>query len=380
MLNLYMLPLRNLDLENQNNNEEVSNSKSVCLLTENTTIMTKEIEVNASELPIGIKNKREFPPIPSTDPRDIPCVRFTEAQTEEIMACDYSLMLFHATRVQALSVNDILERFKEPEIGVTELILSKFFELGILVKQGDKYYTAHPGNFPNFTNHTYDIDLETEKDAKVFALLKEHAGDREYWKTQNYFSTDGFFTDEQAQHIRKLLLDIKFYIKNTLKLNAESGTLEGKTFRRHKFYDLVIGLCAFLLIFTGGLKAQASNDPGSQIALSQKQFREALQNADRIIKRNREFSSNDPGGAIQRSSFESIDAQVQLASSSDGGYGIFNAALTSSNELSCADQGRMVSTISELSDSCLDALYLSVLDLCESTNNNSNFCESAKLF
>jgi hypothetical protein len=63
------------------------------------------------------------------------------------------------------------------------------------------------------------------------------------------------------------LLSLKFYVKKSLQENREKGLIEGLTYRRHKFYDIM--LC-FIFVFTfliSSNKAMGGNDPGGAIFL-----------------------------------------------------------------------------------------------------------------
>ena len=253
--------------------------------------------MNLKELISG--SVRTFPEKPSNDPRDIKCARFSPEQTEVIVASDYSLVLFHALRVESLSIEQIVEKFPEPEEGKARTIIDRLMELKIVKRQGfDKYVAVNSGDFPNFTDHKYDCDLEAEKDTKIFATMKEFAGIKEYWKTQSYFSADGFFTDEQTQEIKKMLLDVKFFVKNALKANEESGKIEGMIFRRHKFYDMVLSLIAFVLILGSGEFSQAGNDPGTLKGNQEAQLSPAMDSRkiiEKLLANPKRFASNDPG-------------------------------------------------------------------------------------
>ncbi|MBY0316998.1 MAG: hypothetical protein K2Q26_15870 [Bdellovibrionales bacterium] len=329
-------------------------------------------------LPLGEKsNVRQMPPIPSTDPRDIACVRFSAEQAEEIMANDYTLKLFHATRIEPLSLAGVLERFGEPSEDMAKIVIDRFVKAGILdVSPGDKYFTKYPGNFPNFTEHTYDMNLELNKDARVFKLMKENAGDREYWNTQSYFSTDGFFTEEQTIEIRKKLMDIKFFIKNALRANMEEGSLDGKTFRRHKFYDLVLGSFFAFFILIGG-EANASNDPGGQIAQSKQteRMQSALKWAEQIRNNSKRFSSNDPGSLNQQTAFLWRSSLEQPTSSSDGGYGnsFVSPAVTPGE---CGEELKSLGSVQSLSFECKEVLFHFLVNLCEQLSDET-YCSDA---
>lgn len=275
--------------------------------------------MNLKELISG--SVRTFPEKPSNDPRDIKCARFSPEQTEEIVASDYTLTLFHALRVEALTVDQVVEKFPEPEIGKARRVIDRFLELKIIKRSGfDKYVAISSGSFPNFTDHKYDCDLEAQKDAKVFATMKEFAGIKDYWKTQSYFSADGFFTEEQTEEIKKMLLDVKFFVKNALKQNEEKGSLEGMVFRRHKFYDMLLSLIAIVLVLGSGDYSHAGNDPGSLKGNQEAQMTPAMDSRkiiEKLLSNPKRFASNDPG-IFSRASYTAesqtaTDVQKQCA-------------------------------------------------------------------
>lgn len=200
------------------------------------------------------------------DPRDTPSVRFTKEQTMEIMTEDYSLKLFHLTRMKPLTLSEIKMYAPEPEAGRASDIMDRFCAVGLLEVTNDhKYYSKYPNNFPNFTEHPLDKEIEADKDSLIFDLMKQKATDELFWKNNIFFQEDGYFTSEQTNFIRETLMSLKFYVKKALQENREKGHLEGLTYRRHKFYDIILSLFIAFTFLTSPTDALGGNDPGSPI-------------------------------------------------------------------------------------------------------------------
>jgi hypothetical protein len=206
---------------------------------------------------------RKFPDRPSEDWRDVLDVRFTVEQVVEITSHDYALKLFHLTRIKPLSVKEIKVIEPEPEEGLAEYVLNRFFEVGLLEGSLDgACYSKYPENFPNFTESPLDSELEADKDARIFQLMKQKAGDRDFWKTNAYFSEDAYLTESQIKDIKSKLQDIKFYIKHAMLENNKNGIVEGLSFIRHKSYNIFLGVVAILISMVATSKSYAGNDPG----------------------------------------------------------------------------------------------------------------------
>lgn len=200
------------------------------------------------------------------DPRDTPSVRFSKEQTVEIMMEDYSLKLFHLTRIKPLSLNEIKQYAPEPDSGRASDIMDRFCAVGLVdVTSDHKYYSKYPNDFANFTEHPLDKEIEADKDSLIFDLMKEKAGDEIFWRKNTFFQEDGYFTHEQTNYIREALLSLKFYVKKTLQENRERGLIEGLTYRRHKFYDIGLSLLFVFVFLISSNRASAGNDPGGAI-------------------------------------------------------------------------------------------------------------------
>lgn len=181
---------------------------------------------------------------------DIPSVRLSPEQIEEINTDDYSLMLFNATRVQPLSLSEIKRYFVEPAPKKAESVMERFLKIGLIHKTEEgKYFSNFPENYINYSDYRYDGDLEAKKDAKVFQLMKEFSGKKEYWKDKTYFSIDAFFTDEQSKELIEMLKEVKLKAKQFSNENDKLG-VKGMKFRRFKFYDMFWMLAIFALTFT----------------------------------------------------------------------------------------------------------------------------------
>ncbi|MCB9072318.1 MAG: hypothetical protein H6623_01755 [Bdellovibrionaceae bacterium] len=247
------------------------------------------------------------PPI-KIDPRDTPSVRFTKEQTVEIMMEDYSLKLFHLTRIKPLSLNEIKQYAPEPDSGRASDIMDRFCAVGLIdVTSDHKYYSKYPNNFANFTEHPLDKEIEADKDSLIFDLMKEKVGDEIFWKKNTFFQEDGYFTNEQTNYIREALLSLKFYVKKALQENRERGLIEGLTYRRHKFYDIGLSLLFVFVFLISSNRASAGNDPGGAIWMeAQAKFNiapltvEELTEGMRWSKENMmqdwvDMDGNDPG-------------------------------------------------------------------------------------
>ncbi|QDK42383.1 hypothetical protein DOM21_13200 [Bacteriovorax stolpii] len=182
--------------------------------------------------------------------KDIPSVRLSPEQIEDINADDYSLMLFNATRVQPLSLSELKRFFVEPSSKKAESVMERFLKLGLIHKTEDgKFFSNFPENYINYSDYRYDGDLETKKDAKVFQLMKEFTGQKEYWKDKTYFSIDAFFTDDQSKELNEMFKAIKLKAKQFSNENENLG-VKGIKFRRLKFYDMFWVFAIFVLTFT----------------------------------------------------------------------------------------------------------------------------------
>jgi hypothetical protein len=182
--------------------------------------------------------------------KDVPSVRLSPEQIEEIHSDEYSLTLFYATRMQPLSLGEIKRQFVETEPKKAESVMERFLKVGLIHKTDEgKFYSNFPHNYINYSDYRYDGDLEAKKDAKVFSLMKEQTGKKEYWKDKTYFSIDAFFTDEQSKEIQEMLKEVKIKAKHFANEN-DKLTSKGMKFRRFKFYDMFWMFAIFTLTFT----------------------------------------------------------------------------------------------------------------------------------
>lgn len=182
--------------------------------------------------------------------KDVPSVRLSPEQIEEINADDYSLLLFNATRVQPLSLSELKRYFVETEPKKAESVMERFLKTGLIHKTEEgKYFSNFPDNYINYSDYRYDSDLEVKKDSKVFQLMKEFTGKKEYWKDKTYFSIDAFFTDEQSKELIEMLKEVKLKAKQFSNENDKIG-IKGMKFRRLKFYDMFWLFALFMLTFT----------------------------------------------------------------------------------------------------------------------------------
>ena len=181
---------------------------------------------------------------------EIPNIRLRPEQIEEIQLCDYSLRLFYATRIQPLSLGEIKEYFPEPESQKAQSVINRFLAVGLIhVTPEEKYYSNFPENYVNYSDYRYDKLLEARKDKKVFNLMKEFTGNREYWKDKTYFSMDAFYTDEQTKEVQAMFKEIKEKLKQYSNDNAKTKSVKGMKFRRIKFFDMFFAiLLAFVLV------------------------------------------------------------------------------------------------------------------------------------
>ncbi|MCB0368509.1 MAG: hypothetical protein KDD45_03475 [Bdellovibrionales bacterium] len=233
---------------------------------------------------------------------DLPSIRLSPEQIEEIHADEYSLKLFYATRVQPLSLGETKRKFPEPTPKKAQSVLNRYVECGLVhITSDGKYYSNYPENYINYSDYKYDADLEAKKDAKVFELMKEHTGEVEYWKTKAYYSIDSFFTLEQTLELKEMFQQIKFKSKQFAHENAKKGKIDGLNFRRLKFYDMILSLVLILLIGVGFTEpSYAGNDPGSPMLMSQTNIHPIALNemVDKILMSSRLVASgggNDPG-------------------------------------------------------------------------------------
>jgi hypothetical protein len=177
-------------------------------------------------------------------------IRLSSEQIEEINADEYSLPLFYATRTQPFSLTELKRQFVEPEPKKAESVIERFLKVGLIHLTDDgKYFSNYPDNYLNYSDYRYDGDLEAKKDSKVFHLMKDNTGKKEYWKDKSYFSIDGFFTDEQSKEIQIMLNEVRLKTKEFSNKN-DNIEMDKMKFRRFKFYDMFWSFALFALLFS----------------------------------------------------------------------------------------------------------------------------------
>ena len=164
----------------------------------------------------------------ATQATEVPSIRLSPEQIEEIHVDEYTLTLFYATRMEALSLLEIKRQFPEPEAKKVQSIMDRFIKVGLIhITSEGKYYSNFPENYINYSNYRYDNDLEARKDAKVFQIMKEQTGKLEYWKNRTYFSMDNFYSDEQSEELQALFKTIKLKAKEFANQNSQKISLKG---------------------------------------------------------------------------------------------------------------------------------------------------------
>ncbi len=312
--------------------------------------------------------------------KDLPHVRLEPEQIEEIHADEYSLKIFYATRVQALTLGEIKRKFPEPSPKKAQSVLTRFVDCGLVHTTGEgKYYSNFPENYINYSDYKYDADLEAKKDAKVFEIMKEFTGNTEYWKTKAYYSIDSFFTDEQTAELKALFQAIKFKSKQFANDNARRGKVDGLTFRRLKFYDMVLSIFVIVSFLMGSTdRAFAGNDPGII------QMREMSTNiypltVEELIQKMYEYNSdsfgegNDPGQPRFQRSRVQLDLSID---SSRFNYATdpFPESLLTDNEIeNCGWQiDNVGGELKLIKNACLEAIEQTSFGVCHGGVNE--FC------
>jgi len=205
--------------------------------------------------------------------KDVETITLEPEQIEEIHADEYSLTLFYATRTQPMSLLEIKRQFAEPESKKAQSVMDRFLKAGLIhITREGKYYSNFPEGYINYANYRYDSDLEARKDSKVFQIMKEQTGKRDYWKDKTYFSIDAFFSDEQTKEMLELFKEIKLKAKQYANENSQNNNLKGLKFRRMKFYDMTLTIVFAVLLFFGGSSQSyaggGGNDPTGMMRLA----------------------------------------------------------------------------------------------------------------
>lgn len=252
--------------------------------------------------------------------QEIPSIRLTPEQIEEIHADEYSLTLFYATRVEPLSLNDIKREFPEPEPKKAQSVLDRFVKVGLVhITPDGAYYSNYPENYINYSHYRYDGDLEARKDSKVFQLMKEYTGKSEYWRDKTYFSMDAFYSKEQTEELLEMFKAIKLKAKEFANENARKKSIRGLRFRRMKFYDMTFMLLVVLFLGFGmpSKSFAGGNDPvAKMLALNPAAGFEFLSAA-----RFAGGGGNDPTGVARSGNLYYAALRNVTASDSGGGGG-----------------------------------------------------------
>ena len=197
--------------------------------------------------------------------QEVPSIRLSPEQIEEVHTDEYSLTLFYATRMEPMSLLEMKRQFPEPEPKKVQSIMDRYIKVGLVhITSDGKYYSNFPENYINYSHYRYDSDLEARKDSKVFQIMKEQTGKTEFWKDKTYFSMDAFYSEEQSKELLEMFKAIKLRAKTYANQNAEKKSIKGLKFRRMKFFDMTFAFLIFLS-FGFGVTSQAmsagGNDP-----------------------------------------------------------------------------------------------------------------------
>lgn len=197
--------------------------------------------------------------------KEVPTIRLSAEQIEEIHADEYSLNVFYLIRIQPFFLDEIVTQLPEPETNKAKLVLERFQKAGLAKYTEDgKYFSCYPEGYINYSDYRYDCDLEAKKDSKIFELIKSFTGVKEYWEDKTYFSIDAFFTEEQSKELIKMFVEIKNKAKFYADENSKKKEINGLKFRKIKFYDmyfaLALVLCTTLMSFSN-LGFAGGNDP-----------------------------------------------------------------------------------------------------------------------
>lgn len=218
-----------------------------------------------------IATKRLDSTQPDLRPGEPSVVNLAPEQVEEIHVDDYSLLLFSATRIEALSIEEMSRKFPEPSEQKAQSVMNRFLSVGLVhVTKEGKYYSNYPHEYINWGNYRYEADIEAAKDAKVFQLVRALFGVKSFWKNKFYFSIDAFFTPEQSEELREMFMQLKVKAKQYANENAKAGKIGTLKFRRLKFYDMAFGilmaLClSIVTIDSSFAKGGTGTDPVSYV-------------------------------------------------------------------------------------------------------------------
>lgn len=204
---------------------------------------------------------------------EVPSIRLSPDQIEEIHADEYSLSLFYATRMEPMSLAEIKVQFPEPESKKAESVMERYLKSALVHLTPDgKYYSNYPENYINYSHYRYDAELEARKDAKVFQIMKEQTGKAEFWKNKTYFSMDAFYSEEQSKELLKMFHAIRFKAKEFSNENAKKKSIKNLMFRRMKFFDMTFAI--LLALFFGfsnnasAVSGAGGNDPHGMMSFA----------------------------------------------------------------------------------------------------------------
>ena len=204
-----------------------------------------------------------------TTNEEIKNIRLAPEQVEEINTDDYSLLIFNATRVEALSLAQVKKHYPEPTSKKAKHVLDRFVECGLVhITESGKYFSNYPDHYIDYSLYKYDAALESKKDSRIFDLMKDNCNSKSYWKDKSYFSEDGFFTEEQSREIAEDLNKIRLKVKKFTSENRKSKKVTDLIFRRFKYYDMILGLMLVLSFITTSFSSTAfaeGNDPGAAL-------------------------------------------------------------------------------------------------------------------
>ena len=311
---------------------------------------------------------------------DLPSVRLSPKQGEEIHSeGDYSLKLFYATRICPMTLSEVMERFPEPSLGKAQSVLNRYIDCELVRKtENGTYYSNYPLNYINYSDHRYDKSIEIQKDAKIFEIMKNHSGDKEYWKTKSYFSIDSFFTPEQTQELRAMFTNIKYKAKQFVHKNAQNKKIDGLKFRRLKFYDMILSVLFFVLVGTTTTqKAFAGNDPTQPNKLSDFIQLEPMMIADHDFFAGKAMavngkSANDTFDVALVKSILKDHSEMETSQTGETEKPIILALLKECEENLILSQD----SPSILDQECLEVLTQAIMDEC--FNGNERACNELK--
>ncbi len=266
-----------------------------------------ELETNRTRSKVGGKNevKKEISvregrlnsknaDAPKAVQQEVPSIRLSPEQIEEIHTDEYSLTLFYATRMEPLSLLEMKRQFPEPEPKKVQSVMDRYIKVGLVhITPEGKFYSNYPENYINYSHYRYDSDLEARKDSKVFQVMKEQTGKSEFWRDKTYFSMDAFYSEEQSKELLEMFKAIKIKAKEYANENAKKKSIKGLRFRRMKFFDMTFGLMLAILLSLGisqnSYAGAGGNDPTMRAQI--------IRNAEIAMAR---FSGggNDPTGMM----------------------------------------------------------------------------------